>query len=156
MPYGFETTLAWFGLEYLIDDLAHLYATGSNSKVIIRSKGSNCCGLGYLQCAIISNGDITPCLLLGYADNRYICGNIKSKEFLRIWEGRPIFTSIRSLDYRNFAKCNNCIVAQLCRGGCRADAVAKFESIVSYCEEDCAIMASCVERFSTYEHSIAH
>lgn len=73
------------------------------------------CPAGLTTCAILENGDVTPCSFC----TDIICGNVEKEKFQDIWNNSEIFQKIRK---RNFNGCNRCKHNQYC-GGCRVRAL---------------------------------
>jgi radical SAM protein with 4Fe4S-binding SPASM domain len=82
------------------------------------------CGAGNLVCSVSVSGEVSPC---SYLPSSYIAGNIKQEPLEHIWSNSPVFKHIRSLKSNKF--CEKCKSYRICRGGCRARAVAISHSI---------------------------
>lgn len=82
------------------------------------------CGAGNLVCSVSVSGEVSPC---SYLTSSYIAGNIKEEPLEHIWSNNPVFKNIRSLKHNNF--CKKCKSYRICRGGCRARALAMSHSI---------------------------
>jgi len=72
------------------------------------------CLAGTDYCIISPRGDVQPCAYLNLK-----LGNVKEESFVDIWENHPVFTELRTLDYKG--KCGICDYKESC-GGCRARA----------------------------------
>ncbi|MFX1254028.1 MAG: radical SAM protein [Promethearchaeota archaeon] len=82
------------------------------------------CGAGNVTCSVSVSGDVSPC---SYLNPDYIAGNIKKDSLEDIWNNSPIFRQLRSLKGNN--TCKKCNDYAICRGGCRARALALNGSI---------------------------
>ena len=61
------------------------------------------CNCARGNCAILSNGDVTPCISVPWR-----AGNLREQSFSEIWRDSPVFRRIRGLttaDYRSCAPC---------------------------------------------------
>jgi radical SAM protein with 4Fe4S-binding SPASM domain len=86
-----------------LDDAGHLHTM---------TRG--CMG-GSSFCFISHRGQVQPC---GYLE--LDCGQIREKNFKKIWESSPIFENLRDLNCYS-GKCGRCEFIRVC-GGCRARA----------------------------------
>jgi len=69
------------------------------------------CGAGRTHCAVLPNGQVTPCSTLDPAASE---GNIRERGLAEIWETG--FTRLR--DWAPDRQCVRCRYAMACRGGC--------------------------------------
>ena len=89
------------------------------------------CGAGITKCTILPQGDLVPCPLL----REYTAGNMLKEDFVKIW--REGFKFVRELTVERIFRraadygrdCFNCeYYPDLCRGGCRAVAIAFYNN----------------------------
>lgn len=83
-------------------------------KLGVPSRFTRGCLAGTDYCIISPRGDVQPCAYLNIK-----LGNVKEESFVDIWEHHPVFTELRTLDYKG--KCGICDYKERC-GGCRARA----------------------------------
>ncbi len=77
------------------------------------------CSASIDQCAISSDGWISPC---NYFSD-FKCGNIRFKNFKDIWKNSPQIKEVRNLKnikIKDIENCKNCEFNEICNGGCRA------------------------------------
>ncbi len=76
------------------------------------------CTAGLTHFSISYNGDIKGCLAL---PDRYVEGNIKCHDLLKVWNSKKSFSYNRCFDISLLKrKCKTCKFNKLCRGGCKA------------------------------------
>lgn len=79
------------------------------------------CGNGSNGIVIYSNGDCSPCEMLG---RRAICGNLLSDNFSVIWKNSRILNEFRELSNMSvecIEGCKDCKIKDRCGGTCRAE-----------------------------------
>ena len=89
------------------------------------------CSAGTEQCSITADGWVTPCnSMLAYR-----CGNVREQPFLVIWQRSPQLAKLRSLrqtPITEVPECTDCRYETVCRGGCRALALAHGGDLLSW------------------------
>jgi radical SAM protein with 4Fe4S-binding SPASM domain len=83
--------------------------------------GQFTCRAGRSECGIFPDGTVVGCRLLP----DIIAGNIRDKSFRQIWNDAEAFGVFRKVTPDNIkGNCSSCEYGILCRGGCRAYAMA--------------------------------
>jgi radical SAM protein with 4Fe4S-binding SPASM domain len=67
------------------------------------------CGCARLNCAILSDGTVYPCM-----GAPMVSGNVFTKSIIEIWRESPEFNWIRGLKAADFSKCTTCSVSAFC------------------------------------------
>lgn len=66
------------------------------------------CHAGVTSCAISPNGDLYPCGTISSNFPPFVCGNLKEKCLIDLWENSPVLKSLRQLDIREIeGMCKN-------------------------------------------------
>lgn len=68
-----------------------------------QKKDANICTAGMARLAILSNGDVIPCINL-----RVPIGNIYYNNLAELWNGSQLLTTLNKFKIGNFEKCFNC------------------------------------------------
>jgi len=84
---------------------------------------SNYCDAGLNQLVIDPEGNLKPCVCLGYK-----LGNILTDDIKNIWSKNKFLLNIRELKYAP-KECKDCKYISICRGGCRASAKGYYGKI---------------------------
>ncbi|MBE0596992.1 MAG: mycofactocin radical SAM maturase [Desulfuromonadales bacterium] len=77
--------------------------------------GLNLCGAAKLTACVGPTGNFYPCAFLQREE--FFAGSIRDQSFQEIWEGAPIYDSLRNLRIRS---CEECQRFDQCHGGCPA------------------------------------
>ena len=84
------------------------------------------CSAGRTTCWIDAYGNVYPCSYMLF--DKLLCGNIKEQSLMDIWRQSNVMSDIRKIG-TIYGKCHDCSYLKLCRGGCRAAAYAKHNSL---------------------------
>lgn len=115
------------------DDVHDLFYYNSplESQLYRRSRDLGC-HAGITSCAISPNGDVYPCGTISSNFSPFICGNLRVDNMLDIWNKSPLLNSLRKLKLHELdGNCNECDLAHLCGGGCRARAFTEFNKLIA-------------------------
>jgi [mycofactocin precursor peptide]-tyrosine decarboxylase / 3-amino-5-[(4-hydroxyphenyl)methyl]-4,4-dimethylpyrrolidin-2-one synthase len=77
--------------------------------------GLNLCGAAKLTCCVGPCGDVYPCAFLQRPE--FWAGSVRRSTFQEIWDGAPIFATLRDLRIHS---CESCQRFDQCHGGCPA------------------------------------
>ncbi len=80
------------------------------------------CHAGRATVGIHSNGDVTPCLMLG---DKFIEGNIRRRPLVEIWRDPNSFPRFRNKSAQLTGKCAKCPFGEVCKAGCSAMAISQ-------------------------------
>jgi radical SAM protein with 4Fe4S-binding SPASM domain len=101
--------------------------TQSNGEVTLEmpfmelSPGEFTCRAGRSECGILPDGTVVGCRLLPEITS----GNIRDRSFREIWNDADAFRPFRELTPgKIIGNCTSCEYGEVCRGGCRAYAIA--------------------------------
>jgi len=86
------------------------------------------CHFGRAFAFVTSRGDLVCCSHL--RDGEFVCGNIRKKSLLEIWNTSPTLAAMRNLTVEEIPSCAMCEFKYICRGSCRADALGASGSIL--------------------------
>lgn len=75
----------------------------------LRKPNSKVCSAGYGTCVIHTDLTVGPCP--GWLID---CGNLKNQKILDIWDNSEKLNAIRNIYLKNFPKCANCSVRNIC------------------------------------------
>lgn len=92
------------------------------------SSAKNLCGVGFNQCYIKSNGDLSFCPVM--SDDKFIIGNILNQELDSLWQD-PKWDVIRHATVDVIAGCVECDSQSQCLGGCKAKAYNHYGQFTS-------------------------
>ena len=67
------------------------------------ARGIGACNCARGNCAMLSNGDVTPCISVPW-----VAGNVREQPFAEIWQCSPVFQRIRGLRMADYAACAPC------------------------------------------------
>jgi radical SAM protein with 4Fe4S-binding SPASM domain len=81
------------------------------------------CPAGRMRASIMPAGDITACPLVGSMGLNG--GNVRTDEFKTLWENGHFFEEFR----KEKEDCIGCVEWNICKGGCKAWAYAKYERL---------------------------
>ncbi|WMJ87608.1 radical SAM/SPASM domain-containing protein [Anaerocolumna sp. MB42-C2] len=99
---------------------------------LYRRKRNLGCHAGITSCAISPNGDLYPCGTISSKFPPFVCGNLKEKDLMDIWQNSTVLKKLRNLDISMIeGNCKECKYVELCGGGCRARAFTQFNSLVA-------------------------
>lgn len=107
--------------KYTYIEVPYIMGSKSNKIKIIS------CQAGINTCTISSNGDVLACA--GLRDERIVAGNIKREDFGHIWYNSKSLNLLRSMQPPS--SCSHCKWVAVCRGGCRAAALAYTGNVLS-------------------------
>lgn len=100
---------------------------GRNYKLIVDipfsedNYGSFTCQAGRSECGILPDGTVVGCRLLPAISS----GNVRDRGFMEIWNDSSAFKAFREFTAEKVkGNCSGCEYGALCRGGCRAYALA--------------------------------
>ncbi len=75
---------------------------------------------------------------VSYQDERFIFGDLEKTSLAEIWTKSNVLDAFRNLDANKLkGVCGNCLAREICRGGCRFHAVAKYDDFLApdpYCQ----------------------
>ncbi|MDI6806481.1 MAG: radical SAM protein [Candidatus Aenigmarchaeota archaeon] len=90
--------------------------------LLLKKEFAPVCECGKTQCGIKPDGTVTPCEYVTIP-----AGNLKKDKFIEIWRNAEIFKKFRNLDVSQLkGKCSRCSHKEICKGGCRASALAEY------------------------------
>jgi len=84
------------------------------------------CGWSQTFLAVLADGEAALCQGL-YDVDQAKAGNVRNASLAEVWETSPLLTDTRSWTGAELdGICSNCVVAESCRGLCRASAIASY------------------------------
>jgi radical SAM protein with 4Fe4S-binding SPASM domain len=87
------------------------------------------CGWGTSYAAVLANGDVAICHGM-YELDEAKAGNVRQRSLADLWLSSTLFTQTRSWQAGDLlGVCGNCVVADSCRGLCRASAIAHYRDL---------------------------
>lgn len=89
------------------------------------------CDAGVSRCLIAPDGRVLPCPAFKQSKAKWtIMGNIKDETLAEIWLNSQKWREIRDFDYRCIEQpCGSCENLRMCKGGCKAQRLLKYDSI---------------------------
>jgi mycofactocin radical SAM maturase len=109
--------------------------------------GLNLCGAAKLTACVGPTGNFYPCAFLQREE--FLAGSIRTQTFQEIWDGAPIYESLRNLRIRS---CEECQRFDQCHGGCPAVAYHLKNSIE---EGDPECLERCVTSLADERQTVA-
>lgn len=94
---------------------------GNNRPIIFKTHS---CDLSRM--CILSNGDISPCLML--RNSEYMMGNVMKNTLASIWHSDRFSFFRKRLDIEEREPCKNCEIKYICGGACPAISDSVFSS----------------------------
>jgi len=87
----------------------------------------NNCRWGTAMIGVNPYGQASFCHVSG-SDNNFILGDLKQDSLKEIWENNGLLKKFRDMSSDDLKGiCGNCVARDLCKGGCRVHAIAKYE-----------------------------
>lgn len=97
------------------------------------------CHFGRAFAFVTARGDLVCCSHLRTGE--FVCGNVRNKSLLEIWDTSPILGVMRNLSVDEIPSCSRCDFKYICRASCRADAMGASGSILGEAP-DCQALKS--------------
>jgi radical SAM protein with 4Fe4S-binding SPASM domain len=105
------------------------------------------CHFGRAYAYVTSAGDLVCCSHL--QDGEFNYGNVRERGLIEIWQTSPGLDAMRNLTVESIPSCSRCKFKYMCRGSCRADALANSGDIAGD-PHDCEALRSFYEYVLDY------